>query len=290
MRTGVQGPVDVRRRYMVHAGASAISAADVVAVEEPLKVRVDGETIAVTMRTPGEDRDLALGFLFAEGVIATVDDVGVVSHCGRPGDRNVIEVRSAPGTMLAPERVLEGRRWTTTTSACGVCGRRDIDALLARCGPVGVAGVVAADVVTDCVVRLRVLQRTFARTGGTHAAAAFTADGVLLASHEDVGRHNAVDKVVGALLRRRLVGRAAGSPGPFVLAVSGRASFEIVQKAAVARIPVVASVSAASSLAVDVASATGITLAAFVRGDRYNVYTHPERLAPAGAASLAQEA
>jgi len=262
---------------------------DAVAIEEPLAIRVDGETIAVTMRTPGADDLLALGFLYAEGVIDAVDDVGSVARCGRPGERNVVEVRSAPGSMLAPERVLECRRWSTTTSACGVCGRRDIEALLARCRPVASAELASAVLIAACVARLRSVQRTFARTGGTHAAAAFTVGGARLAGHEDVGRHNAVDKTIGGLLRRRLVGRGAMGTPPFVLAVSGRASFEIVQKAAVAGIPVVASVSAASSLAVDLADATGITLAAFVRDGRASIYTHPERLGR-DRQSLAREA
>jgi FdhD protein len=284
------GRLELRRRRVVRDGAAAREAADVVAVEEPLAIRVDGETIAVTMRTPGDDEALALGFLFAEGIIAGIDDVGSVARCGRPGERNAVDVRSAPASMLAPERVLDGRRWLTTSSACGVCGRREIETLVARCGRVERAGAVATSLVTACVARLGALQRAFARSGGTHAAAAFTADGVLLASHEDVGRHNAVDKTVGALLRRRLVAHGAAEPGPFVLAVSGRASFEIVQKTAVAGIPVVAAVSAPSSLAVDLADSVGITLAAFVRGDRFNVYTHPERLVPDGTRALAREA
>ena len=275
-----RGSVEVRGRSVVRSDEAAAEADDLVAVEEPLEIRVDGETIAVTMRTPGDDGLLALGFLFAEGVIASIDDVGSVGHCGPPGERNVIEVRSAPGSMLAPERVLDSRRWTTTTSACGVCGRREIETLVARCGRVASGGVASAALVATCVGRLRSVQRTFARTGGTHAAGAFWPNGELFACHEDVGRHNAVDKTVGALLRRRLVGRDAIGVPPCLLAVSGRASFEIVQKAAVAGIPVVASVSAASSLAVDLARATGITLAAFVRDGHFNVYTHPHRVVP----------
>lgn len=269
----------------VTAGVPASPALDVVAVEEPLAIRVDGETIATTMRTPGDDALLALGFLFAEGIISGVDDIGSVAHCGRPGERNVIDVRSAPGLVLAPERVLESRRWTTTSSACGVCGRREVDALVRRCGVVRDTRTIQATLPGACLGRLAAAQRTFARTGGTHAAAAFTAAGALVACHEDVGRHNAVDKTVGDLLRRRLVGPDV----PVLLAVSGRASFEIVQKAAAAGIPVVASVSAASSLAIDLADATGVTLAAFVRRDRLNVYTHAERLRPDGTASRAAE-
>jgi FdhD protein len=250
---------------------------DAVAVEEPLEVRVDGETVAVTMRTPGADGDLALGFLFAEGMITGAEDVGSVAHCGRPGEEgygNVIDVRSAGGHRIDPERVLEGRRWSTTSSACGVCGRQSIDGLLARCAPVGDAPPLHASGILRCMARLSELQPVFSRTGGLHAAAAFGEGAVLLASAEDVGRHNAVDKVVGALLRRGMAGARAR-----LLAVSGRTSFEIVQKAAAAGIPVVAGVSAPSSLAVELARGAGIALVGFARGDRLNVYTHDRRIA-----------
>ena len=259
---------------------------DAVAVEEPLEVRVDGETVAVTMRTPGSDADLALGFLFAEGMIGGAGDVGSVAHCGRPGEEgygNVIDVHSAGGHRIDPERVLEGRRWSSTSSACGVCGRRSIDGLLERCAPVGDAATVPPEEILRAMARLAQLQPVFGRTGGLHAAAAFAAGGALLASAEDVGRHNAVDKVVGALLRGGLVGGASGE-GAAVLAVSGRTSFEIVQKAAAARIPVVSGVSAPSSLAIELAGAAGIALCGFARGDRVNVYAHAERVV--GAAAL----
>jgi FdhD protein len=274
---------------------------DALAVEEPLEIRVDGETVAVTMRTPGEDADLALGFLFAEGLIAGARDVGSVAHCGRLGDDghgNVVDVRSAGGHRIDAERILEGQRWVTTSSACGVCGRRSIEQLVQRCGVVEVPTRLTADAVAATVRRLAEVQPTFARTGGLHAAAIHADDGARLAAAEDVGRHNAVDKAVGALLRRGVVGappRAAGLagtvdgvPGPALLAVSGRASFEIVQKAAAARIPLVASVSAPTSLAVDLAQATGIALLGFVREGRLNVYTHAWRLEP--AATPAREA
>jgi FdhD protein len=263
---------------------------DVVAVEEPLEIRVSGDTVAITMRTPGQDRELAVGFLFSEGIIRSVDDLGGVAYCGRPGEEgwgNVIEVTPAPGLVLEVERVSASRRGTLTTAACGVCGRRSVDDLMEVCAPVPPGPVLAPEVLTRATVRLRDVQRNFAQTGGVHAAAVLDASGALLASAEDVGRHNAVDKVVGSLVlggsvrssRASVSGTAprAGSP-PTVLVVSGRASFEIIQKAAVARIPVVASVSAASSLAVDLAQRMGVTLAAFVRGERFNVYTHPSRL------------
>jgi FdhD protein len=259
-------------------GGRADRRPDAVAVEEPLEIRVDGETVAVTMRTPGADGDLALGFLFAEGIITGALDVGSVAHCGRPGEEghgNVVDVHSAGGHRIDVDRVLEGRRWTTTSSACGVCGRRSIEGLLDRCAPVPGGGTVAAAEVLADMARLAALQPVFSRTGGLHAAAAFGEGGLLLASAEDVGRHNAVDKVVGALLRGGPGGRP---PEVRVLAVSGRTSFEIVQKAAAARVPVVAGVSAPSSLAVDLARSAGVTLVGFARGDRLNVYSHAARI------------
>jgi len=258
---------------------------DRVAVEEPLEIRVDGEPVAITMRTPGADERLALGFLFSEGLIDSLTDVGTIARCGRPGHEgsgNVVDVRSGPGLRIDIERVLLCRRFSVTSSSCGVCGRRSIESLLARVGraPEGLA--LSPALVTRAIARLASAQPNFTHTGGVHAAAAFAASGELLCVYEDIGRHNAVDKVIGDLLYRGLVDAVGDMPAPgapALLTVSGRASFEIVQKAAAARIPVVASVSAASSLAVDLAQATGITLAAFVRGGALNVYTHAPRLA-----------
>jgi FdhD protein len=255
---------------------------DQVAVEEPLEIRVDGEAVATTMRTPGADADLAMGFLLAEGIVRGAGDVGTVTVCGRPGDEgygNVVDVRSAAGIHLDPERILEGTRFQPIGSACGVCGRRSIDDLVARAGRVGAPTRVTPETVVDAVNAIRDRQPIFSATGGLHAALLVSASGEVLASAEDVGRHNAVDKAVGALLRRGLVG-ASASPGagPAVLAVSSRAGFEIVQKAAAAGIPVVASVSAPTSLAIDLADTAGIALCGFVRGGRCNVYANGWRL------------
>ncbi len=255
---------------------------DAVAVEEPLEIRVDGETIATTMRTPGRDAELALGFLLAEGLIAGPSDVGGVAHCARPDDQgrgNVIDVRSAGGHRIDVERVLEGRRWAPTSSACGVCGRRTIEDLLTRV-PRAEPRRVSAELAARAVAELGASQPAFAHTGGLHAAAIRGPDGALLAAAEDVGRHNAVDKAVGSLLSRRLLGKGQAGPALSVLAVSGRASFEIVQKAAMARIACVASVSAPSSLAVDLARSAGIVLLGFVRGGGWNAYAGEERLRP----------
>ncbi|MCP3103056.1 formate dehydrogenase accessory sulfurtransferase FdhD [Myxococcus sp. K15C18031901] len=256
---------------------------DALAVEEPLEIRVSGEPLAITMRTPGHDRELAVGFLLAEGLIQRADDLGGLAHCGRPGEEgwgNVMEVTPAPGVILDLERLSATRRGTLTTSACGVCGRRTVDDLLAVRRPLPPGPVLSARAVARATERLRDAQRAFARTGGTHAAAALDARGEVLAAFEDVGRHNAVDKVVGALELARA--RATGSGltrQAVVLAVSGRVSFEIVQKAVAARIPVVAGVSAASTLAVDLALRSNLTLATFVRAGRFNVHAGSERLA-----------
>ncbi len=229
-----------RRAVHALAGGASVERSDEVVVEEPLEIRVAGDPLAVTLRTPGADADLALGFLFAEGIIESADDVSTVAHCGRPGDEgygNAIDVTAGPGVALDPERTQGARRGTLTTAACGVCGRRSIDDLLERAGSVDVEVVVPVSLVAHAPELLRNEQANFARTGGIHAACAIDASGTVLAAAEDVGRHNAVDKVVGALLRAKRVGRGARSGAPVLLVVSGRAGFEIVQKAAVARDP-----------------------------------------------------
>jgi len=271
-------------REVVRGGTASL---DAVAVEEPLEIRVDGEAVATTMRTPGSDADLALGFLFAEGILAGACDVSSVAHCGRPGEEgfgNVIDVRSAAGIRLDPERLLDGHRVAPISSACGVCGRRAISGLAERIRPVDASRRVAPALLVSAVEAISRSQSAFARTGGLHAAVLVGDGGALLAAAEDVGRHNAVDKVIGALVRAGRLG-AGAPPGsaPAVLAVSGRTGFEIVQKAAAAGLPAVASISAPTSLAVDLAAAAGITLAGFVRGGAMNVYAHAERLAPAAA-------
>jgi FdhD protein len=269
----------VAARRVIRRGIPTI---DSLAVEEPLEIRVDGETVATTMRTPGADADLALGFLFAEGILSGARDVSTVTHCGRPGGEsygNVIDVRSAGGVRLDPERILEGRRFVPTTSACGVCGRRAIEGLLARVVPLERGRALPQSLVHAAIESLPRVQPAFATTGGLHAAVALAEDGSVLAAAEDVGRHNAVDKVVGALVRAGRVGAGASAGGPpSIVAVSGRTGFEIVQKAAAARVPVVASVSAPSSLAVDLAERAGLTLCGFVRGGSMNVYAHAWRL------------
>jgi FdhD protein len=251
------------------------AADDDVVVEEPLEIRAAGDTLAVTMRTPGYDRELAIGFLFAEGVIASRDDVSRVAHCGRPdqeGFGNTIDVAPAAGAEFDVERVSLTRRGTLTTAACGVCGRRSVQDVIDRCAALPDGPVLEAAAVAAAMEKLRSFQPNFSRTGGIHAAAALDGELRPMAAFEDIGRHNAVDKAVGSLLIAGTLGRSA------LLVVSSRAGFEIVQKATSARIPVVASVSAPSSLAIDLARAMNITLCGFVRNGSMSVYAHPERL------------
>jgi FdhD protein len=266
---------DVRK---LEGGRLSAPAEDDIVAEEPLEIRAAGETMAITMRTPGADRELAVGFLFAEGVIASRDDVGSVSHCGRPdqdGYGNTIDVVPGPGMSLDIEKLSLTRRGTLTTAACGVCGRRSVDDVIERCRPQVVAvGTISSETISAGIVSLKRFQPNFSRTGGIHAAALLDSKGEVLSAFEDIGRHNALDKAVGKLV---LDGRIPGSSAQ-LLVVSGRASFEVVQKASAAGVPVIASVSAASSLAVDLARAAGITLCGFVRDGKMTVYSHPERL------------
>jgi FdhD protein len=250
---------------------------DTVAAEEPLEIRLGGTPLAVTMRTPGDDFDLVHGFLATEGVIAGHDDVAGLRYCdsvdadGR-NTYNVVDVDLAPGVPM-PETGLERNFYTS--SSCGVCGKASIDAIRTKTSyDVAADGVrVPLEVLLALPDRLRAEQQVFEKTGGLHAAGLFTAAGDLSALREDVGRHNAVDKVIGDAVRE---GRLPLTG--HVLMVSGRASFELTQKAAMAGIPVLAAVSAPSSLAVELAREVGITLVGFLRGDGCNVYTHQERI------------
>ena len=280
--------VAVRAHGVVHLGKgnAGESRRDEVVVEEPLELRLAGDTIAVTMRTPGNDRELALGFLLSEGVIASLADVGSVAHCGivgEPGYGNVIDVRPGPGVALAAPGEL-ARRGTLITAACGVCGRASIDDLLARCVPLPGPRPIARRVLVEAVAALARNQPHFERTGGLHAALVVNAQCHVLAAAEDVGRHNAVDKVVGALLLAgaRSVNSSADRQAA-VLAVTGRVSFEIVQKAVVAKIGAVCGISAPTSLAIELAERCGVTLAAFVREHSLNLYAHPEAVLDGGA-------
>lgn len=250
---------------------------DEVAVEEPLEIRLAGDTFAVTMRTPGHDAELVAGLLLAEGLIGSRRDLGSMAHCGRPGEEgygNVLEVTPTPGSAFDPERARSLRRELPTSSACGVCGRATIDDLCARLPTPQDTTRFDPALLGELPELLRDHQANFARTGGLHAAAIADASGSLSHVREDVGRHNAVDKTIG----RHLLDGALPLSGR-LLVVSGRTSFEIVQKAVSAGLSGVVGVSAPSSLAIDTAQRFGLLLVGFARGKTYNVYSGAERLA-----------
>lgn len=271
------GDATTRRPVLQRDGRRAL---DDIAVEEPLELRVSGETVAVTLRTPGADIELGLGFLYSEGLIRSAADVSCARHCGRTDEEgygNLLEVTPAPGALSVYRRLDAVKRLTVTTSACGLCGRKTIDDLLAACGPFAAGAQLRREVVARGPELLRAVQPNFAKTGAMHGAAILSAEGLVLSSAEDVGRHNAVDKAVGALLRQDLLRADAPHP-PAILVVSGRAGFDVVQKAAMARLPCVVSVSAATSLAIDLAQRLGQTLVGFARNGTFTSYTHAERL------------
>ena len=249
---------------------------DRVAVEEPMEVRVNGASFAVIMRTPGADRDLAAGFLLAEDVIRGAEEIGTIEYCQDATDEgrdNTINVTVTGGAIDRLTARLTERRQVTMNSSCGLCGRRTIESLQARVATVRGDWTVPAEVIASLPDRLRASQAVFDSTGGIHAAGLFDRSGQLQLSAEDVGRHNAVDKIAGRTL---LAGRHPLDES--ILLVSGRTSFELVQKALLAGVPLIAAVSAPSSLAIDLAEQSGITLCGFVRGPRFNIYTHPHRL------------
>ncbi|MFD6097872.1 formate dehydrogenase accessory sulfurtransferase FdhD [Nocardiopsis flavescens] len=271
------GRVTVRERVLrIREGVEA-ERVDTLVVEEPLEIRLDGSPLSITMRTPGSDFDLAAGFLVSEGVVSEGPQVTAIRYCaGATEDGsntyNVLDVSLAPGVPL-PDTSLERNFYTS--SSCGLCGKASLDAVRTKARwPVADDGLrIDVPTLTGLPDRLREAQRVFDRTGGLHAAGLFTAAGELLALREDVGRHNAVDKLVGWALRSgRLPLRET------VLMVSGRASFELVQKAWMAGIPMMAAVSAPSSLAVELATEAGMTLVGFLRGSSMNVYSGRNRV------------
>ncbi|KZM75805.1 formate dehydrogenase accessory sulfurtransferase FdhD [Nocardia terpenica] len=265
--------VTVRRRTLrVTTGGSA-PRADTLAVEEPLELRVDGRSLTVTMRTPGSDVDLAHGFLLSENIIGSREDIVTARYCagtdaeGR-NTYNVLDIQLRTPTPIRPRAFL-------TTGACGLCGKTALDEVRTRTRfPLPPDGpVIAAETLAALPDELRSRQGVFDATGGLHAAGLFTSDGTALAVREDIGRHNAVDKVIGWAVRENLI------PAPdVILMVSGRASFELAQKAVMAGIPILTAVSAPSSLAVDLAAETGLTLAGFLRGNTMNIYTGDHRI------------
>jgi FdhD protein len=272
------GRVTSRRRVLRIRDGVSSHRPDTLAAEEPMEIRVGGRPLTVTMRTPGDDFDLAAGFLVGEGVLHRTDQLAGIRYCaGATADGgntyNVVDVALAAG-VTPPDASLE--RSFYTTSSCGLCGKASLDAVR-TVAPWSVAEDelrIGPERLAELPDRLRAAQKVFDSTGGLHAAGLFSAEGELLCLREDVGRHNAVDKVVGHALREGLL-PLRGT----VLMVSGRASFELVQKAVMAGIPLLAAVSAPSSLAVDLAAESGLTLIGFLRGSSMNVYTGAGRLA-----------
>ncbi len=250
---------------------------DRTATEEPLEVRLHNRPFAVIMRTPGADRELAAGFLLAEGVLRNADDLGTIEYCTDPSaehPENIVNARLTNRTPDALEAMLAERRNVTTNSSCGLCGRLTIESLRSDLPPLTSSWTMPASTILELPDRLRQAQAVFEETGGLHAAGLFSRDGRLETVAEDVGRHNAVDKVIGRMLMAERLPLS-----DHVLFVSGRTSFEIVQKAFLAGIPMVAAVSAPSSLAVELAEDSGITLIGFLRGRNFNVYAHAQRVA-----------
>jgi FdhD protein len=280
MSGDVRPAATVEARIVAYADGESQARFDCVATEEPLEIRLAAgaatATAAVTMRTPGNDFELAAGFVFGEGLIADASALRGISYCLDPGidveqRYNIVNVALASAALPALDAL---ERHFMMTSACGVCGKASIDALRARrLVPIAATLPVEPDIISGLPDRLRAAQRVFRSTGGLHAAALFTAGGELIALREDVGRHNALDKLIGwALMNGRLPLR------DHIVLLSGRASYELLQKAVSAGIPVVCAVSAPSSLAVDVAREFGVTLVGFVRDRRFNVYAGAERL------------
>lgn len=266
-------------RIVAYDGEKVRETVDDLATEEPLEIRLVAGTqmrsVAVTMRTPGNDFELTAGFLLSEGVVTRRDEIAGISYCIDPQvdaeqRYNIVNVQLAPGALPPLERL---ERHFTMSSACGVCGKANIEALQTRAARIDDPLRISLQQIAQLPEKMRNAQRVFESTGGLHAAALFDTNGALLVLREDVGRHNALDKIVGwALLNDRLP--LSGC----VLLVSGRASYELLQKSIVARIPVVCAVSAPSSLAVDLAQNFGVTLLGFVRGTRANVYAGKERI------------
>jgi len=254
-------------------GAARVETMDFLAGEEPLEIRVKGKSVAVTMRTPGNDEELACGFLLSEGILHERSDVIEIGYCAAAREEathNILNVFLAPAVAVDFEKLT---RNVFASSSCGMCGKASIESVHQHFPPIKSAANISAEVLCRLPDLLRGGQDAFTQSGGLHAAGIFDLDGNLLVVREDVGRHNALDKVIGwGYLNRKL---------PFdqhVLMVSGRASFEIMQKALAAGIPIIAAVSAPSSLAVDFARESNQTLAGFLRGNTFNIYSAPERI------------
>jgi FdhD protein len=268
-------PAVVSRVGKVSKSAVDTSQNDWVAAEAPLEIRISGKPTTVLMRTPGEDNELIRGFFFSEGIISSADDIlsiGPIEPASDGGSGGVINVELAR-SRKAISKAVTGDRSFYSNSSCGVCGKKSIASLEVKGSHADVRFKVSRSVLGGLPNRLRDAQSTFAKTGGVHASGLFTPDGKLIELREDVGRHNALDKLIGWAL-------AAGKIPlqDHILLVSGRVSYELIQKAVVASIPFVAAVGAPSSLAIELSERFGLTLVGFLRPDSMNVYTHPERI------------
>ncbi|WP_405674136.1 formate dehydrogenase accessory sulfurtransferase FdhD [Streptomyces canus] len=272
------GRVTERRKVIRIRDGAISSRPDTLVTEEPLEIRLNGKPLAITMRTPGDDFALAAGFLVSEGVLTEQSELQNIVYCaGATTDGsntyNVVDITTTPGTPI-PDITLQ--RNVYTTSSCGLCGKASLDAVRTTTRwPINDTPPlhIETDLLTSLPDRLRAAQHVFDRTGGLHAAALFTEHGELIDIREDVGRHNAVDKLIGRALQHNNLPLSR-----LILLVSGRASFELAQKAVMAGIPVLAAVSAPSSLAVDLATETGLTLIGFLRGHSMNVYAGEDRI------------
>ena len=259
------------RVLKVDATGSANEAPDTAAREEPLEIRVEGRSVAVVMRTPGHDEELAAGFLVTEGVVKRPRDILEVSQCPSTGNKhgNVVDVLLG-GAVVNWDSLT---RHVFSASSCGLCGKTSIDSVFQQFPPVTADWRVAPALIASLPDKLRAAQDTFSKTGGLHACAIFDLEGNLIVSREDVGRHNALDKILGYALMHDLL-----PLDRHILLLSGRTSFEMIQKALAANVALVAAISAPSSLAIEFAQASGQTLIGFLRGETMNVYTHPQRL------------
>lgn len=275
----VKNPIDEIRSARVQAlkwsGGRTAKSEECLAAEEPLEIRLAGRRFTLTMRTPGNDDELVAGFLFAEGFVACAHELGEIRRVRGPDGKlepNILDVvLEVPATALR-DRL---KRNFAISSSCGICGKTSIESITRRVTPPQGKARVSPQVILSLAAAMRSEQKVFAATGGLHAAALFDLAGKILELREDVGRHNAVDKIVGWALAAGMVRLSSN-----LLMVSGRLSFELVQKAAAAGVPILAAVSAPSSLAVELAEEAGTTVIGFLRDGSFNIYTHPERIAP----------
>jgi len=262
-----------RVRALRWSGGRAAQGEESLAAEEPLEIRLGGRRFTLTMRTPGDDEELVAGFLFGEGFVACAHELGEIrrvrSRAGKPEPNMIDAILNVPAERLRARL----KRNFAITSSCGICGKTSIESITRRVAPPRGTVRAASPAILGLGAAMRAEQAIFAATGGLHAAAIFDLSGTLRALREDVGRHNAVDKLVGWALGAGLLPLSDS-----IMMVSGRLSFELVQKAAAAGVPIVAAVSAPSSLAVELAQETGTTVIGFLRGGSFNIYTHPERI------------